>query len=98
MLWGLFAIDGLLARAADDQRQVSADYVEAIVQQAVDDPTTRRLSERGRLEQSLAAAVSDTRRPARAVGVLIAVGDTVFSPASARTLFTTGATTERSLR
>lgn len=98
MLWGLFAIDGLLAHAAEDQRQAAADYVEAMVQRSTDDPSLARLPVRARLEKSIAHAVEGVRRPPRAVAVVTSPRDTVFSSATGRQLFTSGAPTERSLR
>jgi len=98
MLWGLFVIDRLLARTADDQRQAGADYVEAMVQQSMDDQSTAGLPARLRLETSIASAIGGVRRPPRGVAVVMAPRDTVFSSAKARTLFTTGAAIGRPLR
>ena len=43
MFWGLFAIDGLLVRAASDQRDAAADYLQAITQRtAVTAPSMRK--------------------------------------------------------
>ena len=69
MLWGLFTIDGLLARAADDQRQTSADYVAAIVQRSIDLRSPRPESLRATVEAAMSDAIGAVRRPPRAVAL-----------------------------
>ena len=96
MLWSLFAIDGLLARAAEAQRQAAADYVEAMVQTSMDYPSTAGLA--ARLDKTFASVVAGVRSPPRAVAVVLSPRDTVFSSAAARALFTSGAVTARSVR
>ncbi len=96
MLWSLFAIDGLLARAAEAQRQAAADYVEAMVQTSMDYPSTAGLA--ARLDKTFASVVAGVRSPPRAVAVVLSPRDTVFSSAAARALFTSVAVTARSVR
>src|SRR5258708_24161723 len=96
MLWSLFAIDGLLARAAEAQRQAAADYVEAMVQTSMDYPSTAGLA--ARLDKAVARLAAGVRSPRRAVAVVVSPRDTVFSSAAARALFTSGAVTARSVR
>ena len=98
MLWGLFAIDGLLARAADDQRQAAADYAVAMVQRTVGDPSMAREPLRVRLERSIANALEGVPRPPRAIAIITSARDTVFSSGAPRERFASGGTTARSLR
>jgi signal transduction histidine kinase len=95
MLWGLFAIDGLLARAAEDQRQAAADYVAAMAQGSMDIQSTAGLA--ARLDK-IASALSGVRSPPRAVAIVVSPRDTMFSSATPRGLFTTGAATARPVR
>jgi signal transduction histidine kinase len=61
MFWGLYAIDGLLARAAAEQRQTAAYYLEAITHQTAGEIPLRAEEAR----DSLTAAVSRSARTAR---------------------------------
>jgi signal transduction histidine kinase len=97
MLWGLFAIDGLLARAAEDQRQAAADYVEAIMRRSILEEESARLPLRSRIERSIAVAFEGVRRPPRAVAVVTSPTDTVFSSSAARESFKSQPATERSV-
>jgi signal transduction histidine kinase len=69
LFWGLFAIDGLLARAAAEQREAAAHYVQAITQQAGN--ADLRVEA---VRDSLVEAVSRSARTARTrlwvIGVL----------------------------
>src|SRR5258708_38544315 len=96
MLWSLFAIDGLLARAAEAQRQAAADYVEEMVKTSMACRPTAGLA--ARLDKPFASVVAGVRSPPRAVAVVLSPRDTVFSSAAARALFTSGAVTARSVR
>ena len=97
MFWGLYAIDGLLARAAADQREAAADYLQAITQRTADET---RMTAAG-AHDSLAATVShslDAIRD-RPTAVAIVLGrDTVFVPSHARPLMGGGSEAHRSLR
>jgi signal transduction histidine kinase len=86
MFWGLFAIDGLLARAASDQRDAAADYLQAITQR-----TAEQLAgdaARDSLAASVSRALIAIRDRPAAVGIHFEGRDTVFVPAAARPLMT----------
>ena len=97
MLWGLFMIDGLLARTADDQRQAVADYVRAMVQRSIDEPRVARQSDQSLIETGIAGATRAIRLSPRAVAVANR-GDTIVVPATARRLFAGEAAVRRPLR
>src|SRR5258708_6781047 len=96
MLWRLFAIDGLLGRAGEAQRQAAADYVERRLQTSRAYASTAGLA--GGLAKTFASVVAGVRSPPRAVAVVLSPRDTVFSSAAARALFTSVAVTARSVR
>jgi signal transduction histidine kinase len=97
MFWGLYAIDGLLARAASDQREAAADYLQAITQRIADET---RMTSAG-AHDSLAAAVShalDAIRDRPTTVAIVVDRDTIFVPASGRAVLGTGLEAHRSLR
>jgi two-component system sensor histidine kinase EvgS len=95
MFWGLFAIDGLLARAASDQRDAAADYLQAITQRTAEQLTGD--AARDSLAASVSRALIAIRDRPAAVAIILAGGDTVFVPAAARPLMT-GDEAHRTLR
>jgi len=98
MLWGLFAIDGLLARAAEDQRQSTADYAEAMVQRSLDLSAAPGLPIQQQVERSIASTTARSRRPFGPIAVVTSSRDTLFSTATTHELLSAGVATERSLR
>jgi len=75
MVWGLIAVDRLLARSAETLRQSTADYVAGIVQQtASSDPGSGSGERNGTadgLRPRIAAASRASRNPPRAIVVLL---------------------------
>jgi signal transduction histidine kinase len=101
MLWGLFAIDRLLAGAADDQRDAAADYLEAIAQHTLDEPsaTSAATTTSARVTEGVTRAIEAIRHaPPTAVAIVLSTTDTVFLPASKSAMIASGTPTRRSLR
>src|SRR3954470_21735121 len=97
MLWGLFAIDGLLARAADDQRQATADYLAAMLQRSIDEHPTPAQPLRVTVERGIGDALAAIRQRPAAVA-LTSGSDTMAVPATARRSLSRDPGTVRPLR
>lgn len=98
MFWGLFAIDGLLARAAEDQREAAADYLQAITQRTVDETRMDAARARDSIAASVSRSLDAIRDRPTAVAIVLSMNDTVFVPANAQTLMTRGIEAHRPLR
>ena len=98
MFWGLYAIDGLLARAAADQREAAADYLQAITQRSADETRLTAQGARDSLAASVTRALNAIRDRPTAVAIRIADGDTIYVPEHARPLMGHGAEARRPLR
>ena len=98
MFWGLYAIDGLLAQAAADQREAAADYLQAITQRTADETRMTATGARDSLAASVSRALDVIHDRPTAVGIVIAGRDTVFVPRDAGPLMSRGVEAHRSLR
>ena len=98
MFWGLYAIDGLLAQAASDQREAAADYLRAITQRTADEKKWTAAGESDSLAASVGRALKAIRDRPTAVGIRIAGRDTIFVPENARPLMGRGSEAHRSIR
>src|SRR5689334_12510250 len=98
MFWGLYAIDGLLARAAADQREAAADYLQAITQRTADETKLTGDRARDTLAASLGRVLNVVRDRPTAVGVHVYGPDTVFVPENARPLMGGGSAAHRRVR
>lgn len=98
MFWGLFAIDGLLARAAADQREAAADYLQAITQRTADATDIRSATGRDSITTSVSRALDAIRDRPTAVAIVLSAADTLFVPASSQRLMAQGAQAHRQLR
>jgi signal transduction histidine kinase len=96
LLWGLFAIDGLLTRAANDEHQSTGDFTAAMIQHAVEAPAATA-AERATIQHSILDVMRATRNPPKAVGVAIG-GDTVVTDEASRKLLRLGDPLRRPLR
>jgi signal transduction histidine kinase len=97
MLWGLFRIDRLLARSAEDERQAIADYVTAMVQRTVDEKASDDQPLRQTIEQGVGDAVDVVRRRPAAVAITSG-SDTIVVPRGARAILGGEGETVRPLR
>jgi signal transduction histidine kinase len=97
MLWGLFRIDRMLAKAAEDERQAIADYVTAMVQRTVDENARVQQPLRLTIEQGVGGAVEVIHRRPSAV-VITSGSDTIAVPRTARTALGGEGETVRPLR
>lgn len=98
MFWGLFAIDALLARAASDQREAAADYLQAISQHTADATDMRDPAARDSIAAAVARALDAVRRDRpSSVAIVLGQADTVFVPQSARFLVARGLEAHRRL-
>jgi signal transduction histidine kinase len=97
MFWGLYAIDGLLARAASDQREAAADYLQAITQRTADETRVTAAGAHDSLAKAVSRALEAIRDRPTAVAIVLG-GDTIFVPANARPQLGTGLEAHRSLR
>jgi two-component system sensor histidine kinase EvgS len=95
---GLYAIDGLLARAARDQREAAADYLQAITQRTADETHMTAAGARESLAVSVSRSLEAIRERPTAVGIVIPGYDTVFVPEDARPLMSSGNGAHRPLR
>jgi signal transduction histidine kinase len=98
MFWGLYAIDGLLARAAADQREAAADYLQAITQRTADETRMTESGARDSLAASVSRALEAIRDRPTAVGIVIGRRDSIFVPANAAPLMSRGSEAHRPLR
>jgi signal transduction histidine kinase len=98
MFWGLYAIDGLLARAAADQREAAADYLQAMTQRSLDESKAPIEGARDSLAASVTRALNAIRGRPTVVGIPIGERDTIFVPDNARPAMIRGAEAHRSLR
>ena len=98
MFWGLFAIDGLLARAAADQREAAADYLQAITQRTADATDIRAESARDSITTAVSRALDAIRDRPTAVAIVLSVADTLFVPAGSQHLMAQGAAAHSQLR
>jgi signal transduction histidine kinase len=98
MFWGLYAIDGLLARAASDQREAAADYLQAITQRTVDETRMTVAGASDSLAVSVSRALDAIRDRPTAVGIVIPGRDTVFVPQDARPLMARGIEAHRPIQ
>src|SRR5688572_31176970 len=90
MFWGLYAIDGLLAQAAAEQREAAADYLQAITQRTADETKSSADGGRDSLAASLSRALNVIRDRPTAVAITIEGRDTIFIPENARNLLGLG--------
>jgi signal transduction histidine kinase len=97
MFWGLYAIDGLLARAAEDQREAAADYLQAITQRTVDETRMTADGARDSLGASVSRALDAIRDRPTTVAIVLGA-DTLFVPGNARPSIGSGTEAHRSLR
>lgn len=98
MFGGLYAIDGLLVRAAADQREAAADYLQVITQRAADETKPAVAGMRDSLAASVSRALSVVRDRPAVVGIRIGDRDTIFVPADAHPAVERGSEARRSLR
>ena len=98
MFWGLYAIDGLLAQAAAEQREAAADYLQAITQRTADEAKSTAAGGRDSLAASLSRAMNVIRDRPAAVAITIEGRDTIFVPENARNLLGLGTEARRPLR
>lgn len=98
MFWGVYAIDGLLARAAADQRDAAADYLQAITQRTADDTKLTSHGARDSLAASVSRALDAIRNRPTSVGIVVNEKDTVFVPQDARPIVGEGSEAHRSLQ
>src|SRR4051812_37456730 len=98
MFWGLYAIDGLLAHAASDQREAAADYLQAITQRTADETRLSSDGSRDSLAASVSRALNAIRDRPTVVGIRIGERDTIFVPENARPVMNRGIEAHRSLR
>lgn len=97
MVWGLFAIDGLLVRAAADQREAAADYLEAIAQQSLDEPWVTAATAHASVSEGVTRAMEAIRHRPTAVAIVVSPADTVFVPSDGRSRMSGGAVAHREL-
>jgi signal transduction histidine kinase len=98
MFWGVYAIDGLLARAAADQREAAADYLQAITQRTAGETKLSSAGARDSMVASVSRALSAIRDRPTAVGIRFEGRDTIFVPQNARPILGEGTEAHRSLR
>jgi signal transduction histidine kinase len=98
MFWGLYAIDGLLARAAAEQREAAADYLQAITQRAADEAKLSADGARDSLAASVNRVLNLIRDRPAAVGIHVKGRDTIFVPENSRPLIGQGTDAYRSIR
>jgi signal transduction histidine kinase len=98
MFWGLLAIDGLLARAAADQREAAADYLQAITQRTADATDIDAPAARDSIAAAVSRALEAIRDRPTAVAIVRSSRDTVFVPASSQELMGRGTEAHRMLR
>ena len=98
MVWGLFTIDGLLARTAADQREAAADYLEAIAQRSLDEPWVTATTAHASVFEGVSRAMAVIRHRPTAVAIVVSPTDTVFVPADGRSKMSRGSEAHRQLR
>jgi signal transduction histidine kinase len=98
MFCGLYAIDGLLARAAEDQREAAADYLQAITQRTAGETRLAAEGARDSLVASVSRALNAIRGRPTVVGIRISDRDTLFVPEGSRPVMSRGREARRSLR
>jgi signal transduction histidine kinase len=98
MLWGLFAIDGLLARSAAEQREAAADYLEAIARASLEDARLAPRNAKASMALGLSRAMATVRNRPVAVAIVVPPSDTAFVPADGRAKMSSGIRARRDLR
>ena len=98
MFWGLFAIDDLLARAASDQREAAADYLQAVTQRSIDEANMTAAIAQDSIAGAVNRSLDAVRDRPTAIAIVLPGPDTVFVPENARELMTRGIEAHRELR